>query len=196
MTSSFFSTKVTFKLQPNDLIIVPAGIWHRAYTLTHAKYERVFINIKTDKIKELSTNHTNLMQCFTKLPTNWDINIVHLDKTTANRFVNLCHQVIMLLSKNNYGNDIDLNILQAELLLTANKAVLNKKTTDFQPQPTRLQQLFDYIDTNLSGDLQLDTIADHFFLNQTTLTAISAKKLDYRSILISNKSELKKHDEC
>ena len=188
----FFSKKIVFKPHPFDLIIIPAGTWHRAYTLTATKYERIFINIQTTKIKELSTADTNLMQCFTKLPLKWDINVVHLDQTTANHFVNLCHQVIMMLGKNGFGVDINLNILQAELLLIANKAVHRKKAEEINPQPTKLQQLLDYIDTNLDHDLSLNHLANYFFLNPDYLNRYFRKEIGLSIHVYIKQSRLEK----
>lgn len=161
----FFSKKADFRLHPGDLVIIPNGVWHRAYTRSTKTYDRLFINIKVTKIQELSTAQTHLMDCFINLPPRWDVNVIKLSQPEVDQFTNLCHQVITCLTRNDYGKDVQLNILQAQILLLANQAASGKKVGEPHGQPSRLQQLLDYIDDNLDGNLHLNHLAKLFYLN-------------------------------
>lgn len=173
----FFSKKVNVKLHPGDLVIIPNNVWHRAYTLSSQTYDRLFINIEIAKIKALSTGKTDLFKCFAQLPAGWDINVIKLSQPEVDQFTNLCHQVIACLSRNSYGKDVQLNILQAKILLLANQATDGRNSGETNSQPNRLQKLLDYIDANLDGNLHLNSLAERFYLNPDYLNRYFRKEI-------------------
>lgn len=161
----YFTKKTSFKLKPGDFVMVPPGVWHRANTMTNKKYERVFINIKVSKIKELSTKKTDLFGCFIPKNNFADVNVLKLTRDEQRSFINHCHQIIAELGRNDYGHDIRLNILQAQILLGVNGAFKGKKWEDIKSEPTRIQKILDYIDAHVDQDLKLADIAQEFYLN-------------------------------
>lgn len=173
----FFSKKVNIRLHRGDLVMIPSGVWHRAYTLSDNPYERVFINIRNEKVQELSTSSTNLMDCFNQVPKGWDLSVIKLSNSELDYFVNLCHQVIALFPTHNYGKDVQFNILQAQLLLLANQAIVGKKAGEVNSQPNRLQKLLDYIDTNLDQNLDLNHLATLMYLNPDYLNRYFRKEI-------------------
>lgn len=173
----YFTRKMSFPLSKGDLIAVPAGVWHRAYTLSKQTYERIFINIRTRKIRELSTPLTDLMACFKPKISTKDVNVIKLNKNEQTNFIGLCHQVIATMGQKGYGIDVQLNTLQARILLMVNLAFKGRKMENVNNHPERIHKILDYIDTNLSGNLRLDAIADSFFLNPDYLNRYFRKEM-------------------
>ncbi|HJA46675.1 MAG TPA: helix-turn-helix domain-containing protein [Candidatus Limosilactobacillus excrementigallinarum] len=164
----FFSKKVNVNLKPGDLICIPNGVWHRIYTDSSKKYERVFINIRVSTIARLSTLQTDLMRCFQHFPLGWDVNIVSLTKNEKMEFIALCHRIINYLQSEatlDYGYDLQLDILQARLLLAINSKLQRPKKIPQLVHSSRLQQLLDFIDTHLDQDLSLKELSRRFYLH-------------------------------
>lgn len=164
---TFFTKNEAFPLKRGYLIAIPDGVWHRAVTRDDVPYERIFLNIDIDLIKQLSTPKTDLYRCF-DVSDPKEINILNLGSDAFDDYVNFCDELIPTLDKDTYGNDIHQRILLAEILLLANKVHKIKK----QPRniiPPFLEKVTHFIDENLADDLSLAAFSKHFYLNSTYL---------------------------
>lgn len=174
---TFFTKNEAFPLKRGYLIAIPDGVWHRAVTRDDVPYERIFLNIDIDLIKQLSTPKTDLYRCF-DVSDPKEINILNLGSDAFDDYVNFCDELIPTLDKDTYGNDIHQRILLAEILLLANKVHKIKK----QPRniiPPFLEKVTHFIDENLADDLSLAAFSKHFYLNSPILTVTSSGTWDF-----------------
>ncbi|MCT3400685.1 AraC family transcriptional regulator [Lentilactobacillus hilgardii] len=165
--TTFYTKTTAYPMKPGYLVAIPNGHWHRAVTNGSTTYERIFLNINTRLVKELSTSNTDLSACFFADPDK-EVSIRTLTEDEMNKFKSLCHQLITILGDSNYANDIRERILLTRILLLANTV----DKIDKEPEnviPSLLQQMTQFIDTNLSGDLSLTAFSKHFYLSQAYL---------------------------
>lgn len=166
--ATFWTRASAYPMKRGYLVAIPNGHWHRAVTNDDSLYERIFLNIRTNLVKDFSTFDTDLSTCF-KVDKSKEINILKLNETDLSEFVSLCDKLIAVLDQPTvFGNDIRERILLSDILLLINRV----DNITNQPQniiPALLQNMIRFIDTNLANDLSLSAISQHFYLNQSYL---------------------------
>lgn len=163
----FYTPHKAFPVKPGYLVAIPNGIWHRVVTTTFEPYERIFLNINVDLIKQLSTPTTDLMKCF-QTDGNNEVNIFNLNKDFFDDYISLCDQLISTMDHKGFGSDVNERILLSQILLVANEVV----PVHHQPKniiPPFLEKVTSFIDNNLENDLSLSAFSKEFFMNQNYL---------------------------
>ena len=73
-------------LKRGDIVLLDEFEFHRAHLLSKDMYDRIVINFKKAKIKELSTAKTDLLKCF-RLRDGSKINVIHFDEEDIGKYV-------------------------------------------------------------------------------------------------------------
>lgn len=169
--ADLITEKSIFTLKRGDLVIIPAGVWHKANVCEDSPYERVYLNIHPSYVKRMSTNETNLADCF-KTPSSSDILIFNLSEKEITSFTSAAQNLIKIINGQEYGNDLKQNIYTTEILLLANTAFRFNNHMDESKNiiPSLLLEISNYVIDNLDGDLSLAKIAEHFYMNGAYLS--------------------------
>lgn len=167
--TTFWTRSSAYPMKRGYLFAIPNGHWHRAVTNDDTLYERLFINIRVNLVKQLSTYKTDLSKCF-QLDSSEDVNILKLTEDQLTEFVSLSDKLMKALNQdvNEFGADVQERVLLSEILLLVNQVAHIKD----QPQniiPTLLQDMIRFVDEHLTGNLSLSRISQHFYLNQSYL---------------------------
>jgi AraC-like DNA-binding protein len=159
----------SYKLSYGDLLLIPAGImhWPEMKDIT-GPYKRMFLWISQKYIKKLSTENTDLLQCFESGKT-----LLHLSGKEVLKLKSLMEELIQL-NKSQFGEDV----LRASLLsqIMVNICILLKNTKPSAKSTGRLQAIVDYIDSELSNSmLSVAKIAQRFYLSKSALSRAFTK---------------------
>ena len=155
-----------YELMPLDAVIIPAGTLHRPVVRPGAEYKRIIIYISNDFF--VNENKT-LFECFSSVQSDRSHLIRHINPNRA-EIANLLPRIIDdERNESEYGSDIIKRLRVTELLVMLNRALKNKEAnyTSFSVSNKTVEQIRDYIDSNLTKDLDIDTIAGSLYLNRS-----------------------------
>lgn len=155
-----------YELMPLDAIIIPAGTLHRPVVKPGAEYKRIIIYISNDFF--VNENKT-LFERFSSVQSDRSHLIRHINPNRA-EIADLLPRIIDdERNESEYGSDIIKRLRVTELLVMLNRALKNKEAnyTSFSVSNKTVEQIRDYIDSNLTSDLDIDTIAGALYLNRS-----------------------------
>ncbi len=155
-----------YELRPLDAVIIPAGTLHRPVVRPGAEYKRIIIYISNDFF--VNENKT-LFECFSSVQSDRSHLIRHINPNRA-EIANLLPRIIDdERNESEYGSDIIKRLRVTELLVMLNRALKNKEAnyTSFSVSNKTVEQIRDYVDSNLTSDLDIDTIAGALYLNRS-----------------------------
>ncbi|WP_225360283.1 helix-turn-helix domain-containing protein [Secundilactobacillus mixtipabuli] len=190
---TFFTDNAAYSMRRGYLVAIPPHRWHRSFTNGKTTYDRIFLNIRTNLVSELSSDLTDLSSCF---QTNQDqeVSILKLTANELNHFIDLSHELITVLRSNNYGSDIQRKIILSQILLLANTAGNAQNSEKDNIIPIQLQQMIDFIDVNLANNLSLSSFSRQFFMSATYLNRYFKRYmgLSLHNYIIEKRIELAK----
>ncbi len=155
-----------YELMPLDAVIIPAGTLHRPVVRPGAEYKRIIIYISNDFF--VNENKT-LFECFSSVQSDRSHLIRHINPNRAEIASLLPRIIDDERNESEYGSDIIKRLRVTELLVMLNRALKNKEAnyTSFSVSNKTVEQIRDYVDSNLTSDLDIDTIAGALYLNRS-----------------------------
>ena len=162
----YFIEGKTYSVTLGDLIITNSDELHMVSFLSNRHYERYFIVFDPVCAAGFSTIETELTKCFLNRKKGED-NIVTIDAPLLENILDLLKRMEFLGSVRPFGFDVLLRACFMELLVMINDAFhSSSKKLLYQPLPTRLTSILNYIHTHLADDLSLDALAQKFYINK------------------------------
>ncbi len=161
--------KESYKLSYGDLLLIPAGVMHWPEIKdTSGPYKRMFLWISQKYIEKLSTERTNLLQCFENGKT-----LIHLSGKEVLKLKSLMEEIIQL-DESQFGEDVLRASLLSQIMVHICRAI--KNTKPLAKSHGRLQKIVDYIDSEISySTLSVAEIAQHFYLSKSALSRTFTK---------------------
>ena len=99
--------------------------------------------------------------------------IIHTERTAFNLILSRLYSIIEEENGNRFGKDTRLKILISDLGLVVNRLAYEQFNRSASVQQYSLyQNICTYIDNNIDEDLQLDRLAEHFFLSKYYLAHV------------------------
>ncbi|MDO5022223.1 MAG: AraC family transcriptional regulator [Eubacteriales bacterium] len=163
--------KENYKLSYGDLLLIPAGImhWPEIHNTT-GTYKRMFLWISQKYIEKLSSENTDLLQCFSSGKT-----LIHLSGKEVLKIKYLMEELIQV-KKGQFGEDV----LRASLLsqILVHICMFLKDSKPQVKHNSRLQTIVDYIDGEISDSaLSIEKIAKQFYLSKSALSRAFTKDM-------------------
>lgn len=156
-----------------DIFFINSFETHHLSSLEQEKHERIVIHIHPEFLKSVSTELTDLSQCFSSRTPHR--NKCSLSASEQKRFMYFIHE---LSSENQYGQDVlDVSFFM-NLMIFLNEIFSREENAQLQNRKrySRLYEQFDdilsYINQHLSEDLNIPDLADHFHLSSSYLRRI------------------------
>lgn len=158
-----------YHLKRGTLLIFNNHEIHRVVNPSLKEYERLLIHFRPQIVKPFNTDNTNLLSCFTEREKGQNNAIVLLNKQ-LDTFLSLAKKLDDALHSEQYGHDVLTKNYLIEMLIFINR--LYKQDNDIpeqHPLSERLQAILDFIELNLSDDLSLNKISNHFSMDKSYL---------------------------
>lgn len=190
----------TFKLEPGDMILIPPGVPHHSIIKNpDVLYQRFIIWISAELYGHLSKLSPDYNLVFS-LSAEKGCYRHHYDTLEFNNIQTYIFEILRERHFERYGRDARIQILIQSLILSINRTAYEtihppvlKKEADLY------QKIIDYIDSHLSENISLDSIAEYFYVSKShvshtikmgtglsTNRYIKKKRLEqFRSMLIS-----------
>ena len=154
-----------YVLQPGDAVLIDSRSVHRPELESNTVYERIIIYISPDFLSRTSTEDCNLAEIFSGRQGH----VLRLSQNERKRIFDMAAELEMELSSGEYGREILSSSVLLRLLVEIGRRLQRKDIQIPQPvmpQNSRILDIMRYLDTHLAEDLDIDTLADGFFISK------------------------------
>ena len=152
-----------YALQSGDVVLIPNGCIHRPELDPDFPYHRVILYISPDYLRRTSTEGSNLLSLFSGEKGH----VLRLGEKRRSRLLSMVEDLEKDLAAEGFGRDLLSQAGLLRLLVELRRRQETEETPDAQlPQDPRIRQILAYIDGNLAEELEVDAIAQRFFLSK------------------------------
>lgn len=142
-----------------------------------AESDRYVVYFKPEYISALSTDRTDLLECFLLRPFP-DANILPLTPETAHELAGMLDRIIALDQQPEeaaFGNDLQVKMMLAEYLLRVNRLYRAHHRIDgsgTQSGYRTVYAMLNHLHRNYADEISLDQLAHQFFVNKFYLCTL------------------------
>ncbi len=166
----YFVENSIYALQYGDLLLFNSYEIHRATFLSDKPYERVVIHFSPELMDSLSTQTTDILRCFRRRPKG-EKNLLRLSEHQIVQFLSHTDKISQVCGKSGYGADVLTKTYLAELLVYINILFENRESgVEKETISAKIQEMLEYIDNNIQGNLSLESLEQRFLTNRYTLS--------------------------
>lgn len=162
-----------YDLKPYDTVFTTENEMHRIIHMSDSVYERVVIEIPTDFfVKNNCEEYSGLF--FSRAPG--EHNLISYESTKNTHFKD-CLERLLEYSESG-ESDILIKSVLIEFVHILNKCA-EKNTVEGKHGNKYIKEVISYINENLTSEINLDSISEHFFVNKSYLCRIFKKHTGY-----------------
>lgn len=154
-----------YLLQPGDTVIVGSRSVHCPEIEGSSVYERIIIYISPDFLQKESSGDCDLMDIFSGQYGH----VLRPGEARSRKLFSLAADLEQELSAEGYGREILSGSALLRLLVQIGKYQRREDTPKAQPvnpENPRVQAMLRYLDENLSEDLDIDALAETFYISK------------------------------
>lgn len=168
-----------YNLKPNDIVFVPAGEVHRPMITCNAVYERIIIYISRAFLDSYQDPSTDLSLCLKQAHEN-QTHVLRLHSFLNSKPGIICRELENALHDNDYASGLYRELLFLEFMLHLNRAYLHHGIEYIADNTgSKIPDIVDYLNTHLKDDINVDFIADTFYLSRYHLMHAFKKETGY-----------------
>lgn len=154
-----------YLLQPGDVVLIGSRSAHRPELEDDSAYERIIIYIDPDFLQQSSTDDCDLLQLFSARHGH----VLRLRENERRKVFALAQALEKELSGSEYGRVILSNGALLRLLVEIGRS--QRQEGALNPNPVtpndyRVVEWMQYLDRHLSEDLDMDALAERFFISK------------------------------
>lgn len=155
----------TYPLKPRDILFVSAGEIHRPVTVPGKSYERIVIYVSPDFLAKCGQGKCNLAQCFHA--AREASSVMHAPPGKSHDLLFHMDKLETVAHQQGYGNELYTEVLFMEFMILLNRAILdNELELSSVSCDRKIQQILAYINSHLTDDLSIDTLAETAYLSK------------------------------
>ena len=154
-----------YLLQPGDAVLIGSRCVHRPELEQDAPYERIIIFISPEFLQRESTADCDLMDCFSGEKGH----VLRLKEQRRKRLFDMAATLEQELGSQRFGRDIASNAALLRLLVQIGREQCRgdgQSPLSVMPENTRVLEWMRYIDRHLEEDLDIDLLADAFYISK------------------------------
>lgn len=157
----------SYQLQPYDIVLVSHNDIHKLNVQDSEPYERIVVYISPEFINTYRTADYDLSECFQKVKKE-HTNVLRTHSHAKNTLVRAVDNLKHSFSDVGYANTLYQKILFLEFMIHLNRATLNEQLEfiDTDHCNTKVVELLQYINRNLTTDLNIDDLAARFYVSK------------------------------
>lgn len=169
-----------FDMKHGMAVVIPAYVPHRSYCDSNCVYDRMIISMQKDFITELSTDTTDLFECFEEQEDCSGYVMTLSDNQIAD-VMRLVERINDVAKNDMFGDDILYKNYASELLVIFNRAMKHNESTAVNTMPEIVHQIFTYIRYHWRDDFSFDELAAETHFSSAYL---SRKFKEYTGVTI------------
>ena len=154
-----------YLLQSGDIVLLGSRCIHRPELDTAAPYERIIIYISPDFLQKFSTSNCDLLSVFSGEKGH----ILRPGEQQRQRLFRAAADLEKALQQEAFGREILSDAGLLRLLVEIGRTLEQKDTSGpspVMPRSDRIRDILRYIDSHLTEDIEIEALAQHFFLSK------------------------------
>jgi len=154
-----------YLLQPGDVVLIGSRSAHRPELEEDSTYERIIIYISPEFLQQSSTADCDLLDLFSARYGH----VLRLKETERKKVFAMVAVLEKELSEEGYGREILSNMGLLQILVEIGRQQRRKDAQNPHPvipQNPRVLDWMRYIDRHLSEDLDMDALAEQFYISK------------------------------
>jgi len=160
-----------YSIAPGDLFIINQYESHKLTQIDNQLHERIVLSVHPDFMKRISTDRTNLDNCFSNRSNGFQHKL-SLTKEQQNRFL---YYINKITSAKGYAHDVVELLAFTELMILINTLSDTNAVAASQSEYKYNHQVDDilsYINQNISHPITMEQLAEQFFLSESYICRI------------------------
>lgn len=157
----------SYRLKPYDIVLVNRNDIHKPVVEAGDDYERVIFYISKEYLDRHKGEDYELAYPF-RLASQKQVNVLRFPAVTNTRLMEVVRAMEQNAKENAYAGKLYANVLFMEFMILLCRACAEYPGC-FSSNVTYNQKMIDilrYINDHLSGELSVETIAEHFFISR------------------------------
>ena len=169
-----------YDLQPNDIVFVNAGEVHCPIIHDDSCYERIIIYISKDFLSLYQNPQNDLSLCFKSALKNQS-HVLRIPSFKESKLSMITTELENAFSSCEYANELLLDTLFIEFIVHLNRASLTNKIEYISTNSSnqKIIDIIDYLNKNLTKDINIDLLADTFYISRYHLMHTFKKATGY-----------------
>lgn len=154
-----------YLLQPGDVVLIGSRSAHRPELEEDSVYERIIIYIDPEFLQQSSTADCDLTELF----SGQHGHVLRLRETERKKVFALANALEKELSGSDYGREILCGGALLRLLVEIGRSQRQEGSLNLSPvtpEDPRVVEWMQYLDRHLSEDLDMDALAERFFISK------------------------------
>lgn len=154
-----------YQLRAGDIVLLPSHTVHRPEFESGQPYERIILYISPAFLERESAGDCLLSQVFSSSGKP----VLRLPEHRWNRLLSLAEELEQELMGDRYGRVIAGNGLLLRLLVELGRSQQKEDAqwqTPVTPRSTAMEALLRYLEENLTRELTVDELSEHFYLSK------------------------------
>lgn len=157
----------SYELAPNDIVFVNAGEVHKPIIHSNAPYERIIIYVSPDYLASYQKTDTDLGFCFKKAHKEGS-HVLRIKSYANSRLCTAVKELERSIDDQDYASELYHEILFLEFMIHLNRAAIHDDISYISNTASNqtILAVLDYLNSHLTEDLNIDLLAEHFFLSR------------------------------
>jgi AraC-like DNA-binding protein len=171
----------SYKLKPWDILLVRRNDIHLPLINSNKPYERIIIWLNSLFLAGHNRDNCDLLSCF-KLASEKKHNLIRLDSKQINSLKHNLAQLENSIEDKSFGSSILKNALFIQFMVKINRLFIGMNLSNQNDDikfDTRVQDILDFINSNLEKDLSIDMLSKAFYLNKYYLMHLFKQETSY-----------------
>ena len=162
---SYFIDSRRYLLSSGDIVLIGSRSVHRPDLAEDAPYERIIIYVSPDFLQQMSTPDCPLLSLF----QGQDGHVLRLKEPQRRGVFDLASRLESELSHDAFGRSVFSQAVLLQLLVKLGRSIHDDSAA--LPRPSipenhRVLEIMEYLDRNLAEDLDIDRLAERFFISK------------------------------
>ena len=163
-----------YQLQSGDIVCIDSRCVHRPEIEDNTDYERIILYVDPAFLQRESTENSDLLECFGRG------HVLRLPEHRRKKLFEMAASLEKELKKDAFGRDIASNAALLRLMVQIGREQENV----FYPAPEtpknkRTAELMEYLDAHLAEDLNIDSLAEQFYVSKFHMMRQFRKETGY-----------------
>lgn len=158
----------SYKLKPWDILFVSSNEIHKPIIDSNEAYERIVVWVNSRFLEKHNADECNLLTCF-NITSMQKFNLLRLNPETLKLIKIILQQLEDAYKNDDFGSHILRNAFFIQLVVYLNRMLLGTKNVGNLGEvgnDERIDEILDYINVNLNGDLSIDKLSAMFFVSK------------------------------
>lgn len=170
----------SYALKPYDIVLVNHNEIHKPDINPDEIYERIIVYLSPDFITSYRTGEYDLSRCFTEARTERS-NVLRVQALSSSLLFQTIRNLERACAKSGYANELYCQVLFLEFMIHLNRAALEQHLEYLHTDSCneKIIGILNYINRNLTTDLNIDLLAEHFYMSRSHLMHLFKKETGY-----------------